>query len=133
MDPGPRGVRLKDFGKLQAAGGVAPAKWTHDNTDWWLDEKGIMMEKPDFPVSPGKYLVTGLREVTTVLTVHPANDTGDSRWELDDGATLYDVTHLPCRSARYTPAAGESGGSPANAKLTAFPVRPGGAMPMVAG
>ena len=28
------------------------------------------------------------------------------RWELDRGATLYDVTHLGCRSARYTPAAG---------------------------
>ena len=38
-------------------------------------------------------------QVTTVLTVHK-----DGRWELDKG-TLYDVTHLPCRSARYTPAA----------------------------
>ncbi|MFO0701061.1 MAG: hypothetical protein U0236_17705 [Nitrospira sp.] len=28
---------------------------------------------------------------------------GDRRWELDQGATLYDVTHLACRSARYTP------------------------------
>ena len=32
-----------------------------------------------------------------VLTVE------DDNWELDSGATLYDVTHLPCRSARYTP------------------------------
>ena len=51
--------------------------------------------------SSGKYLVTGGREVTTTLTVH-----ADGRWELADGATLYDVTHLPCRAARYTTAAG---------------------------
>ena len=51
--------------------------------------------------SSGKYLVTGGREVTTTLTVH-----ADGKWELADGATLYAVTHLPCRTARYTTAAG---------------------------
>jgi hypothetical protein len=63
------------------------------------------MEQPDFPVPPRKYLVTGYHEVTAVLTIHPADKNGDRRWELDNGATLYDVTHLACRSARYTPAA----------------------------
>jgi len=38
-----------------------------------------------------------------VLTIHPKDKDGNERWELADGATLYDVTHLGCRSARYTP------------------------------
>ena len=68
------------------------------------------------------------REVTSVLTVHP-----DQRWELAGGAKLYDVTHLPCRAARYTPAAGGGDGSPATARASDFPVTPGGPMPPVAG
>ena len=92
------------------------------------------MEKPIFPVPPGKYLVTGDREVTTVLTVHPRDKNGNQRWELGDGATLHDVTHLACRSARYTPpATGANSCSPANARTTAFPVTPGAAMPPVDG
>ena len=62
------------------------------------------MENPDFPVPAGKYIVTGNREVVTMLTVHPIDKDGTARWELEDGAKLYDVTHLACRSARYTPA-----------------------------
>ena len=91
------------------------------------------MEKPDFPVPPGKYVVTGNREVTAVLTVHPIDNEGAQRWELDNGAKLYDVTHLPCRSARYTPATIDSSCSPARAQQTAFPVAPGGPMPPVEG
>jgi len=68
-----------------------------------------------------------------VLTIHPPDKNGDRRWELDKGATLYDVTHLACRSARYTPAAVGGSCSPANAQKTAFPVAPGGAMPPVEG
>ena len=45
------------------------------------------MEKPTFPLSPGKYLVTGDREVTTVLTILPKDKDGHQRWELADGAT----------------------------------------------
>jgi len=131
QDPGPRGVRLNRYERLKAAGGVAPAQWKFDSTDWWLEEHGLIMEQPDFPVPPGKYLVTGNREVTTVLTVHPKEQDGAQRWELDDGATIYDVTHLGCRSARYTPATSENSCSPANAKITAFPVAPGGVMPPV--
>ena len=72
----------------------------------------------------GQYLVTGGREVETVLTVHP-----DQRWELADGAKLYDVTHLPCRAARYKPANGGSGagsgaGTPAKRTCVRLPRDP---------
>ena len=133
LDPGPRGVRLSRFEQLEEAGGVAPARWTFDHTDWWLEEHGLIMEQPGFPIPPGKYLVTGDREIKTVLTIHPADNDGNRRWELDDQATLYDVTHLACRSARYTPATGDGSCSPANVQKTAFPVTPRGAMPAVEG
>jgi len=132
-DPGPRGVRLSRYEQLEAAGGVAPAQWKFDNTDWWLEEHGLIMEQPEFPLAPGEYLVTGDREATAVLTVHPTESDGTRRWDLDGGATLYDVTHLACRSARYTPAAGENSCSPAKAQMSEFPVAPGGAMPPVEG
>jgi hypothetical protein len=131
-DPGPRGVWLRNYEALQAAGGHA-GDWRFDGSDWWLEEHGLIMEKPDFPVPPGKYVVTGEREVTTVLTVHPRDEDGDQRWELGGGAKLYDVTHLPCRSARYTPVAGDASCSPANAPQSWFPVTPGGPMPQVEG
>jgi hypothetical protein len=133
LDPGPRGVSLNDFEQLKKAGGVAPERWKFNDNDWWLEENGLIMEPPQFPLPPGKYLVTGARAVTAVLTVHPTDNNGDRRWELGDRATLHDVTHLGCRSARYTPAAGNSSCSPANAKQAAFPVIPGGTMPPVAG
>jgi hypothetical protein len=133
VDPGPRGVRLSAFDKLQAAGGVAPAGWKFDNTDWWLEENGLIMEQPDFPLAPGNYMVTGDREVTTVLTLYPPDDSGNMRWELANDATLYDVTHLGCRSARYTPASGGGSCSPAKAPRDAFRVAPGAAMPPVEG
>jgi hypothetical protein len=135
VDPGPRGVRLKDYEKLQQADGRAPAGWQLDNTDWWLEENGLLMEQPEFPLAPGRYMVTGGREVTTVLTVHPADEQGDSRWELADDATLYDVTHLGCRSARYTPALGADANScsPANAPQSVFRVAAGAEMPTVEG
>lgn len=133
LDPGPRGVELTNYTQLKDAGGVAPARWKFDGADWWLEEHGLIMEQPTFPLPPGKYMVTGRREVTAVLTIHPPDRNGDSRWELDKGARLYDVTHLACRSARYTPAAAGSSCSPGNARQTAFPVAPGGAMPPVEG
>ena len=133
VDPGPRGVKLNRYHSLKDAGGVAPARWMFDEADWWLEEHGLIMEQPTVPLPPGKYVVTGARKVTAVLTIHPADGHGDRRWELDRGATLYDVTHLACRSARYTPSTAGSSCSPANAKQTAFPVAPGGAMPPVEG
>jgi hypothetical protein len=133
FDPGPRGVSLDRYERLKAAGGIAPAQWKFDSADWWLEEHGLIMEKPVFPVAPGKYLVTGDREVTTVLTIHPRDKDGNQRWELGDGAKLHDVTHLACRSARYTPATSQNSCSPANAPRAAFQVAPGRPMPPVAG
>jgi hypothetical protein len=133
LDPGPRGVELTSYETLKADGGVAPAQWKFDGSDWWLEEHGLIMEQPEFPLPPGKYVVTGGRETTALLTVHAKGDDGVQRWELDQGATLYDVTHLRCRSARYTPAAGGESCSPAKARMSAFPVEPGAAMPPVEG
>jgi hypothetical protein len=133
VDPGPRGVRLSSYETLKAAGGVAPAAWTFDGADWWLEEHGLIMEQPRFPIAPGKYVVTGDREVQAVLTIHPKGDDGVQRWELSDNATLHDVTHLRCRAARYSPAAGENSCSPDKAQQSAFPVAPGATMPPVEG
>ena len=133
LDPGPRGVRLDRYERLLAASGIAPALWKFNDTDWWLEENGLIMEAPEFPVPPGKYLVTGGREVTTVLTIHPKDEDGAQRWELGDGAKISDVTHLACRSARYTPGKSKNACSPSNAQRTAFPVTPGASMPSVEG
>ena len=132
-DPGPRGVFLRDFNQLQSRGGLAPARWQFDEGDWWLDENGLLMEKPEFKLPPGNYLVTGDRETTTVLTVYPEDRSGNMRWQLHNGARLYDVTHLPCRSARYTPISADARCSPAQARQVDFPLNPGAAMPAVAG
>merc|ERR1712216_769735 len=91
--------------------------------EWWLEEHGLIMEKPDFPLPVGRYEVTGGRETTSILTIQD-----DGRWELDSGK-LYDVTDLSCRAARYT----SQGASPANAQLYDFPVKPGAPMPFVSG
>jgi len=132
QDPGPRGCKLDLYPQLKAAG-VAPSQWKFDEKDWWLEEHGLIMEKPTFPLPAGKYLVTGDRRVTTVLTIHPQDKDGNQRWELADGATVYDVTHLGCRSARYTPATANNTCSPAKVPTTGFPVNPGAAMPAVNG
>jgi hypothetical protein len=132
LDPGPRGVQLRNYERL-VADGVAPSQWKFDNADWWLEEHGLIMEQPDFSLPPGKYLVTGDRTVQTTLTVYSKDSTGTQRWELADGATLYDVTHLRCRSARYTPAANNTSCTPASVQQSQFPVEPGAAMPLVGG
>lgn len=91
---------------------------------------GIIMEAPRFPFPPGRYLVTGGREVITGLTIEASG-----HWKLDDDHTLFSVTHLPCRAARYrlATAGGDSNGSPETARLIDFPVRPGAIMPAVPG
>jgi hypothetical protein len=132
-DPGPRGVDLDDYERLQANGGVAPAKWSFDSKDWWLEEHGLIMEQPEFPMPAGIYMVTGDRQTQAMLTVHPRAADGRQNWELDNGASIYDVTHLRCRSGRYTPAAGDGSCSPTKAKKSDFPVRPGAEMPGVDG
>ena len=52
-------------------------------------------------------------------------------WKLSHGAKLYDVTHLPCRSARYEPL--EENATPENVNACDFPVNPGSLMPAVPG
>jgi hypothetical protein len=134
-DPGPRGCKLDRYPELKATG-VAPAQWKFDSKDWWLEEHGLIMEKPTFPLPVGQYLVTGDRTTTTVLTIHPKDKNGNQRWDLADGASLYDVTHLGCRSARYTPAVAAAAAdscSPENARKTGYPIRPGMTMPDVKG
>mmetsp|Transcript_18493 Transcript_18493/g.27941 ORF Transcript_18493/g.27941 Transcript_18493/m.27941 type:complete len:241 (+) Transcript_18493:99-821(+) len=131
-DPGPRGVRLQNADSLIEKG-TAPAGWKFDPQDWWLEEHGLIMSQPgnlprtkldskkEVSIPLKRYVVTGDREVTTVLTVFQ-----NGEWELGKGK-LYDVTHLPCRSARYT------GCSVENANRKDFPVKPGAAMPAVSG
>ena len=139
LDPGPRGVWLKSYEKeiLNSPNMKAPAGWTFNPNDWWLEEHGLIMEAPKFPMKQGRYLVTGGRSVTTGLTIN-----ADGSWKLDDPkATLFDVTHLPCRSGRYTPATdgssvvegGGIAGTPKAANPRDFPVTPGAIMPSVPG
>ena len=132
-DPGPRGVRLRNLAALEANGGIAPAQWKFDPQDWWLEEHGLIMEQPEFSLAPGQYLVTGDRIVTTTLTIHPKDAMGKQKWELADGNVLYDVTHLRCRSARYTPRIAGQACTPANVLPESFPVGQGDAMPVVGG
>lgn len=132
-DPGKTGVWLRLFSLLKATGGYAPGNWKFDEKDWWLDENGLIMQKPVFEMDPGKYVVTGEREVTTILTVHEKDANGIQAWELADNAKLHDVTHMPCRSARYTPLNVDGDCSPANADQSKFKVAPGSIMPDVPG
>lgn len=134
-DPGPRGVYLRDYDRKLAKDGVAPGGWTLDRDSIWIEEHGLVMPSPgdlakrsyrkstkeSLPYK--RYVVTGDREVTTVLTLHD-----DGRWELAEG-TLYDVTHLPCRSARYTPASGSGSCIPSADDQKLFPVKPASVMP----
>ncbi len=133
LDPGPRGVRLGNFSQLVVNGNMAPAQWKFDASSWWLEEHGLVMEQPDAKVAPGRYLVTGDRIVQTTLTIHEKDASGSQRWELADKAVLYDVTHLRCRSARYTPDASGKACMPASVNQDNFPVDPGAAMPAVSG
>ena len=52
LDPGPRGVRLGSYPNLKAHGGTAPAGWQFDPASWWLEENGLIMERPSFPCRP---------------------------------------------------------------------------------
>lgn len=135
-DPGPRGVTLSQIDRVRTVKkGETPYGWKFDDADWYVEEHGLIMEKPRGGdggsgelIKPGKYIVTGDRQVTTVLTVSPPDATGAMKWTLGAGK-LFDVTHLPCRTGRYTGA----GCSPAAARQSDFPVKPGALMPEVPG
>lgn len=132
IDPGPRGVMLNNYANLKASNNRAPAKWKFDDAKWWLEEHGLIMEQPIFAIAPGKYVVTGGRTVTAILTISPKGSDGKQHWDLDKGASLYDVTHLGCRAAVYTPTTANSC-TPADVNPANFPVEPGAAMPSVSG
>ena len=133
-DPGPRGFYLRDYDR-KLKSNVAPGGWTLDKDAIWIEEHGLVMPSPgDLPRTSlskstketlpyKRYVVTGDREVTTVLTVFQGG-----RWELAKGS-LYDVTHLPCRSAKYTPASGSGSCVPSADDQKVFPVKPGAEMP----
>ncbi len=133
VDPGPRGVRLSAFEQLKANNNMAPAGWSYEPKQWWLEEHGLIMEEPAPEVAAGRYLVTGDRTVMTVLTIHPKDSNGAQAWDLEDGATLYDVTHLRCRAARYTPSLASKACTPGMVDPTRFPTPPGEKMPLISG
>ena len=133
VDPGPRGVRLNNYPELVAANGIAPAKWQFDHSSWWLEENGLIMEAPEFPLPSGEYLVTGGRQVLSALIVHPADESGNQRWELEHDATVHDVTHLGCRSAVYTQSSADMMCTPENVPRDVFRITPGEPMPVVTG
>lgn len=133
VDPGPIGVWLRFYQTLQKAGNIAPSGWHFDIDDWWLDENGLIMKTPEFPMPAGKYYVTNGEEHISLLTVEKPNGDGKQSWSLSDDKTIANVTHGPCRSARYTPE-GETGTcSPKDADRAVFPLKPGQAPPPVIG
>lgn len=132
IDPGPRGVWTDDYPALMSRGGRAPAGWKFDPAAWWLEEHGLIMEAPVFPLPAGQYVVTGGREVTTILTVGAPDAEGRQDWRLEGGATIYDVTHLRCRAAVYTATAGRSC-TPDKTPTGVFPMSPDRSMPAIEG
>ena len=132
VDPGPRGVWSTDYADLLATGGQAPAGWQFDPGSWWLEEHGLLMEAPSFPLPPGQYVVTGGRETTATLTISAPDAQGHQGWSLSDGATIHDVTHLRCRAAVYTAKTGEAC-TPDKTPTQVFPMDPGREMPAIEG
>lgn len=133
VDPGPIGVWLKFYKVLQKAGNIAPSGWRFDIDDWWLDENGLIMKAPKFPMPAGEYYVTNGEEHISLLTVEEPDAEGKQAWSLSDDKTIANVTHGPCRSARYTPEGASGTCSPADANIDAFPLKPGESPPPVRG
>jgi hypothetical protein len=133
VDPGPRGVDISDFQDLVANAGIAPDGWQFNRSGWWLEEHGLLMEAPTFPLPAGQYVVTGGREVTSILKVGEPDATGKQSWDLMDGATIYDVTHLGCRAALYSEKDAGTSCSPDLAPMSVFPMSAGREMPSVEG
>jgi len=133
IDPGPRGVEVEDYAALVANADVAPDGWRFDRAAWWLEEHGLIMEAPGFPLPAGQYVVTGGRAVTSVLTVEAPDATGRQAWSLADAASIYDVTHFGCRAALYTERDAGKACTPDKAPMSVFPMSPGTVMPAVEG
>ena len=131
VDPGPIGVWLRFYQLLKKAGNIAPAGWRFDIDDWWLDENGLIMRAPDFPISPGQYYVTNGEDQIALLTIEAPDKDGKQAWSLSDGKTIKDVTHGPCRSARYTPIGASGTCTPEKANVSDFPLQPGEEVPPI--
>ena len=74
---------------------MAPAQWKFDACG--LVAGGTRLDYGEADLSAASWAPTSSRataKVTTVLTIQPKDKNGNQRWELADGATLYDVTHL---------------------------------------
>ena len=82
VDPGPIGVWLRFYQALQKAGNIAPSGWRFDIDDWWLDENGLIMKAPEFPIPAGQYYVTNGEENIFLLTVGEADADGKHAWSL---------------------------------------------------
>lgn len=112
---------------------TAPAGWLFDDRDFWIEEHGLIMEAPEVPIvatqatNSQRFLVTGDREITTVLTITPTG-----QWSLAEG-TLYDVTHLPCRSGRYISTTTPPADNLNLKDYKNFPVAAGAMMPVLTG
>jgi hypothetical protein len=104
-----------------------------DPKAWWLEEYGRLMEAPTFPLPAGQYVVTGGRDVASVLTVEEPDAMGKQAWSLADGASVHDVTHLGCRAALYTEKEAGKACTPDKAPTSVFPMTPLDVMPAVEG
>ena len=133
VDPGPIGVWLRFYQTLRKAGNIAPSGWRFNVDDWWLDENGLIMKAPNFPISAGQYYVTNGEEHISLLTVKQPDAEGRQAWSLSNNKTIADVTHGPCRSARYTPEKSSGTCSPDDVNRTVFRLKPGEAPPLVRG
>ena len=132
-DPGPIGVWLRFYQTLRKAGGIGPTGWRFDIDDWWLDENGLIMKAPDFPMPAGQFYVTNGEDHISLLTVEAPDAEGRQSWSLSDDKTIANVTHGPCRSARYTPEGESASCTPENANQAVFPLGPGDSPPAVSG
>ena len=132
VDPVPIGVWLRLY-KLLEKTPIAPAGWRFDIDDWWLDENGLIMKAPTFPMPAGQYYVTNGEENISLLTVEKPDADGKQAWSLSDDKVIADVTHGPCRSSRYTPTGASGTCSPKDADQSVFPLKLGDETPDVTG
>ncbi|MEZ5801516.1 MAG: hypothetical protein R3D29_14980 [Nitratireductor sp.] len=72
--------RFPGLASLMAAGNIAPAGWKFDQSAWWLEEHGLIMEAPTFPLEPGVLASSPAvgRETTSVLNVEAPRCRGEA-------------------------------------------------------
>ena len=89
------------------------------------------MRAPEYPISAGQYHVTNGENHISPLTNDTPDKDGKQDWSLSDGKTRKDVTHGPCRSARYTSVGASGTCTPEKANLSDFPLAPGVDVPAI--